>query len=270
MKQSPVLRWIAWFLVAVVFAIACVFLANWQLNRRAEAVAKMQRVVDNYDRPAISLAEIPQQGDVTVLEWQPVQIQGNYIYSKQLLVRNRPIAGQPGFLQLVPFRTESGEILIIERGWIPADSNLKPSKEYPLSDKSVLVLGRIRLGEQSPNRISPAPFVTSINLTDIQALIGEPNESRYYLRLISEQPPQASYPQPIGKPLLDEGNHLSYAVQWIIFAVMGFIALFWAIRQERDYQKMARDPSYVPRKRKRKSASDDEIEDQLLDSSKPN
>ena len=34
------------------------------------------------------------------------------------------------------------------------------------------------------------------------------------------------------KPQLDEGNHLSYALQWILFAIMAAAALVWAIRKE--------------------------------------
>jgi cytochrome oxidase assembly protein ShyY1 len=90
-------------------------------------------------------------------------------------------------------------------------------------------------------------------------------ETDFYLRLVSEAPPESSYPQPLTRPLLDEGNHLSYAVQWVIFAVMGFFALFWAIRQERDYRRMELDSNYVPRSAKRKSNLDSTIEDEILD-----
>jgi hypothetical protein len=90
-------------------------------------------------------------------------------------------------------------------------------------------------------------------------------ETDFYLRLVSESPPENSYPQPLSRPVLDEGNHLSYAVQWIIFAVMGFFALFWAIRQEREYRKMELDPNYVPRSAKQKASVDSLVEDQILD-----
>jgi len=65
--------------------------------------------------------------------------------------------------------------------------------------------------------------------------------------------------------VLDEGNHLSYAVQWIIFAVMGFFALFWAIRQEQEYRRMEKDPTYIPRSARRKANLDARVEDEILD-----
>jgi cytochrome oxidase assembly protein ShyY1 len=58
-------------------------------------------------------------------------------------------------------------------------------------------------------------------------------------------------------PSTDEGNNFSYALQWILFGLMAFAALFWMIRQERD-RALGR-----VRVRVRKRASDEEIEDSL-------
>jgi hypothetical protein len=84
---------------------------------------------------------------------------------------------------------------------------------------------------------------------------------------MSESPGEPSSPQPLRKPILDEGNHLSYAVQWIMFALMGFFALFWAIRQEKEFQRMEKDPTYIPRSQQNKKRTDGDVEDELLDAS---
>jgi cytochrome oxidase assembly protein ShyY1 len=261
-------RWLAWFLLAALFATACVFLAIWQLERRDELVSKIQRMVSNYDSVVIDYSQIASLGgsEVVAYEWHPIALSGSYQIDDQLLVRNRPIAGQPGFLQLVPFRLLTGELVLIERGWIPADSSLAPSATFSPGADQRTITARLRLSELTPNRQSPAGQVTSINLQDIQKLLALDLETDFYLRLISEPDSERAIPQPLGKPLLDEGNHLSYAVQWIVFALMGFYALYWAIRQEGEYRKMESDPNYVPRKRKKKrSEVDSETEDSLLD-----
>jgi cytochrome oxidase assembly protein ShyY1 len=261
-------RWLAWFVLAVLFATSCVFLAIWQLDRRDEVVSKIQRMVTNYDSSAIDFSEIANLSETDVIgyEWHPVILQGSYQAKDQLLVRNRPIAGQPGFLQLVPFKLTSGELVLIERGWIPADSNLAPSAKLIPGEDIRTITARIRLSELTPNRQSPEGQVTSIRLTDLRDLLAQDLETDFYLRLVSEPSSELSIPQPLGKPLLDEGNHLSYAVQWILFALMGFYALYWAIRQEREYRKMEQDPNYVPKKKKKTRAeSDSDAEDQLLD-----
>jgi cytochrome oxidase assembly protein ShyY1 len=261
------LRWLSWFLFASLFAAACVGLASWQFDRRDQAVSKIQRMAENYDKSTIKFDSISGLSleDVTLFEWSPVELTGRYITDQELLVRNRPIAGQPGFIQLVPFQLVSGEIVIIERGWIPADSNLAPATLMTPSQEPKTLIARVRLSELTPNRESPDGFATSIHLESLETTIGIALEQQFYLRLISETPSEAGSPQPLSKPTLDEGNHLSYAVQWILFALMGFFALFWAIRQEQEYRRIDKDPTYVPRAQRNRKRTDGDIEDELLD-----
>jgi cytochrome oxidase assembly protein ShyY1 len=264
---KPWIRWTGWFLVATIFALACVALASWQIDRRSEAVSKIQRVAANYDQTPVGAQEIlvVAESEVLPFEWRKVEIVGNYLTNETLLVRNRAVAGQPGFVQLVPFKLDSGQTVIIERGWIAADSDLNPSSLFTPSEGGKSIIARVRIGEPIPNRDSPAGQLTSINLPEIEAMINETIEKNFYLRLVSETPSEAGYPQPLSRPVLDEGNHLSYAVQWIIFALMGFFAVFWAIRQESEYRKMESDPNYIPRSARRKANLDSSVEDEILD-----
>ena len=261
------LRWLSWFLFASLFAAACVGLASWQFDRRDQAVSKIQRMVENYEKSAIPFGELSTLSldDVTSLEWTPVDLTGQYLTDQELLVRNRPIAGQPGFIQLVPFQLTSGEVVIIERGWIPANSELSPTSSMTPSEEPKAIVARVRLSELTPNRDSPNGFATSIHLESLETTLGTSIEQQFYLRLISESPGEASSPQPLSKPTLDEGNHLSYAVQWILFALMGFFALYWAIRQEQEYRRIEKDPTYVPRSSRNRKRTDGDIEDELLD-----
>jgi cytochrome oxidase assembly protein ShyY1 len=71
----------------------------------------------------------------------------------------------------------------------------------------------------------------------------------------------SEFPKVLSKPELTEGNHLSYALQWILFALMAFAALWWAIKQEVEARKIAADPSYRPKVRKRVGDADKAAED---------
>jgi cytochrome oxidase assembly protein ShyY1 len=242
-------------------------LASWQIERRSEAVSKIERIANNYDLEKLSFEEVSSLSGNSLVgyEWRQVELSGSYLVADTLLVRNRAIAGQPGFVQLVPFLLETGKIVVVERGWIAADSDLNPSNTFLPSESVKSLVARVRLGETIPNRESPSGQVTSINLPEIKQLISLDVEQDFYLRMVSESPAESSYPQPLSRPILDEGNHLSYAVQWIIFAVMGFLALFWAIRQEQEFRRMERDPTYVPRSLRRKANADSSVEDEILD-----
>lgn len=269
MKKTvkPWIRWTGWFLVACTFALACVGLASWQIERRSEAVSKIERVASNYDLDNVSFEEVSLlSGDsIVAYEWRKVELSGSYMSDETLLVRNRAIAGQPGFVQLVPFLLETGETVLVERGWIAADSDLNPSKTFLPSESVKSLVARVRLGETIPNRESPTGQLTSINLPEIGEMLSFAIEKDFYFRMVTESPAESSYPQPLSRPVLDEGNHLSYAVQWVIFAVMGFFALFWAIRQEQEFRRMEKDPTYVPRSLRRKANADSSVEDEILD-----
>ena len=264
---NPWIRWTGWFIVACTFALSCVGLASWQIERRSEAVSKIERVASNYDLEKVSFEEVSSlSGDsVVAYEWRKVELSGSYVADDTLLVRNRAIAGQPGFVQLVPFFLETGETVLVERGWIAADSDLNPSNTFLPSESVKSLVARVRLGETIPNRESPTGQLTSINLPEIEKIFSFVVEKDFYLRMVSESPSESSYPQPLSRPVLDEGNHLSYAVQWIIFAVMGFFGLFWAIRQEQEFRRMEKDPTYVPRSLRRKANEDSNVEDEILD-----
>ena len=244
-------------------------LASWQIERRSEAVSKIERVAANYDLSPVGFDEVSSLDvdSIVPYEWRSVELSGRYLTGDVLLVRNRAIAGQPGFVQLVPFETSNGEIVVIERGWIPADSDLNPSRELFPSETDRTIIARVRLGEVFPNRNSPTGQLTSINLPEISELLSKEVETSFYLRMVTESPAESSNPQPLSRPVLDEGNHLSYAVQWIIFAAMGFFALFWAIRQEQEFRRMDKDPSYIPRAARRKANTDSSVEDEILDRS---
>ena len=50
--------------------------------------------------------------------------------------------------------------------------------------------------------------------------------------MVSEDPAPATRPNALDAPTEDPGPHLSYAIQWILFALMGFIFIGYIIRTE--------------------------------------
>ena len=67
----------------------------------------------------------------------------------------------------------------------------------------------------------------------------------------------------------DEGLHRSYMIQWVIFALIGFFGLGYAVRQEyrlRNVDDPAERQRAEERERRRASKkSDADIEDEILD-----
>ena len=117
-------RWLGYYAMLIVFAIACVLLANWQFDRRDQARAEIARITNNYDRDAVPLRELAPDGtqfDEDTMKWHPVTLSGEYI-GDWVLIRNRPGSGGVGSDLAQGFRTTDGDVLFVNRGWVAAVS----------------------------------------------------------------------------------------------------------------------------------------------------
>lgn len=229
-------RWVLYALVAVIFAVACILLSVWQFNRRAEAVDAMAVVQANYDASPRPLAEVLPGTDTFQMkdEWLPVIARGTYLEDQQVLARNRPYKGQPGFEILTPFLLDTGNIFIVDRGWIPTGNKQDYPDEVPAAPSGEITVVA-RLQENEPKIVGQTNIsgqMGTIHLEDFNEALGGKVYTGAYGLLESEVPSGATTGVLAERPNLTEGNHLSYAFQWIAFAVLGFVALVWGIRTE--------------------------------------
>jgi cytochrome oxidase assembly protein ShyY1 len=277
-------RWTIYIALAVTFAIACAFLSTWQFTRNEERSAQLALVETNYDAPAVALGELIPDGGTLDPEdqWRQVRLVGEYVADDQLLVRNRPHGGTSAFEVLVPFRQEDGRVLLIDRGWVaPGEDSPVPDAVPEPPPGEVTVIARLKPGEQAPasGRSAPDGQVPTINLPLIADAVSPPTgdalERSAYGVLVSEDPAPNAQPSPLQSPSEDPGPHLSYAIQWILFAAMGFIFIGYVIRTERAHRReeeaAASDEGHVPKtapsRRRRDRDADDE--DALLDAAEP-
>tara|TARA_B100000408_G_scaffold86296_1_gene66003 strand:+ start:4850 stop:5704 length:855 start_codon:yes stop_codon:yes gene_type:complete len=270
-------RWSGYVAVAVLFAIACAFLSHWQFERNESRAAELELVDRNYDAVPVGLEDLVPEGSTLDPEdeWHPVVMTGEYLPADQLLVRNRPHGGTAAFEVLVPFRLEDGRILIVDRGWVPpGESSREPDAVAAPPEGTVEVTVRLRPGEAltSSGESVDGGQIPTINLPLIAAVVadGERVEQSAYGALVSEQPAPATTLGALDDPSADPGPHLSYAIQWILFAIMGFVFIGYMIRTEirarrdddEDDEKPADTTGPIARRRRDHDA---DAEDALVD-----
>lgn len=267
MKYASIRRWLGWLVVASIFAIACALLSNWQFARREEALSRISVIKSNYDQAPTDLNELlPYNSFNPDQEWRPVQVRGHYLPETSVLVRNRPLNGQPGFLQVIGFQMDNGKIIAIERGWLPT-GNLQDSPDFvpSVSTGDIELVGRLRPSEPNIGRDAPTGQLATLNLRDWveDRNIQEPVFKGFYLRMQSETPSAGKTVKSMPMPEMSEGNHLSYALQWILFALMALGALLWAIRSEVMARRVESGSRPAEPKRRRLGDSDKEFEDSI-------
>lgn len=266
-------RWLGYLALVVVFAVGCAGLAFWQLARRDEARAEIRHVEENWEAAPRTLDEVvpdPAAFDPDE-KWARVTLSGRYLVDEELLARGRPLDGNPGFEQLVPFQLDDGSVFVVDRGWLPVGNEQDAPDTDPAPPTGpVTVVVRLKAGEPTiAGRGAPEGQIATIHLPTIAELVGKPTYTGAY-GLLDTESPAADRPRAVAKPVADEGPHLSYAFQWVVFGLMAFVGLGWAIRQEYRIRN-ADDPEERVRAEARrakaaaKPKSDADIEDELLD-----
>lgn len=262
-------RWGVYLLIAAAFAVGCVFLSNWQFDRNESRAAEIELVEQNYDADPVPLADlIGADGALDADdEWHPVVLRGEYLADEQVLVRNRPHGGTSAFEVLVPFLDDDGRILIVDRGWVAPGEGSEPDAVPAVPSGEVEVVVRLRTGEQLPSsgRSAPEGQVPTIHLPTIAAGVDGDVIVSAYGRLVSEDPAPETVPGGFDAPTDDPGPHLSYAIQWILFGIMGFVFIFYMIRTEVQKHREEAEGRPAPVKRPRRRDRDADAEDELLD-----
>jgi len=267
-------RWAGYLAVTVLFAIACGLLSNWQFHRREEAVAEIDRITANWDRDPMPLEQVlPDLGAFEVgQKWTPVTVRGRYLEDEQLLARNRPFNGRPGFEVLTPLQLDDGTVFVVDRGWLPVGNEQDLPDDVPEPPRGeVTVVARLKAGEPIiPGRGAGEGQIATVHLPDIADRVAAPTYTGAYGLMAAEDPSPATRPAAAPRPAEDEGSHLSYALQWIAFGVLGFVGLGYAVRNEYRVRN-ADDPAERERARERerrraaRRPTDADIEDGILD-----
>lgn len=238
LKKLTERRWLAWLLVATVWALACVFLGRWQWHRWEEKSVIQDRISTNYDAQPVAVDTLmtatrkPAAGD----EWRQVEMTGTY-QPTTLMVRNRPGPdGEFGY-QTLNVLDVNGRHVVVDRGWVPNGSSARAPQSVPAPPKgTVTVIGWVRPSEKSLGRADVPGQVASISVQDV-ADVTKQSVDAGYVRMRSERLPDGSSPQrPIALERPSQGQaagiNLSYAIQWWLGGIAGYAFVVLRARRE--------------------------------------
>jgi cytochrome oxidase assembly protein ShyY1 len=229
-------RWLLRILAGLVLVVAFVRLGIWQLDRNEERAERNAAIEVNAQRAPVPVEDIGDPGSAVAPDrvWTPVRATGVYDVEHQLVVRLRPLEGQPGVHVLTPLVTASGDAVLVDRGFVPQENVSASSPDVPEPPSGeVEIIGRVRASEEGRGTGGdPATgAIRYVDVDEIAALLPYPVYGAW-VEVIDEQPPPAVAPVRPPAPTLDPGPHLSYAVQWFLFACIGIGGFILLARAE--------------------------------------
>lgn len=232
-------RWIVLSVLVILVSAGCTILGFWQLDRLGERRSTNTVMRARLEGETVPLHQLvaalqPQEGyevDPAHYEYTKVRAGGVLTDEGRVLVRSQVLEGRAGFHAVFPLRLKEGRGVLVNIGWFPLGMDPPPVAELFRPDGRIELVGFLRADQQRPafGRREPEGWldtVARIDVDRIQMQVGM-ELLPFWVQLIEPDDP-ARLPVPAPAPELDEGSHLSYAVQWFSFgliALLGYVAL---------------------------------------------
>ncbi len=217
-KPSPGLS-VALFAIAV----ACLWLGNWQLERREEK----QILFDQFENaPLLSLEQAVKQDR----HFSRVQAWGQFDDTRHVLLDNMIFKGRAGVHVLTPFMLNNGTAILVNRGWLP----LPPDRRHlPLvpTVRSVRTINGIlkkpttdgpRLGKPDELVTDQWPqLVTYLDLETVSDALDTPLHP--WLLQLDPTEPGGFAGRQWKAAVMGPEVHAAYAFQWFALALATMI-----------------------------------------------
>jgi surfeit locus 1 family protein len=244
MKAGPIVA----LLIVLAAAGLCVRLGLWQISRWHEKHARNAAL-----RGALAAEPAPVSQPVpavVLVEDRRVEVSGTFDESRQVLLSAREQADLPGVEVVTPLLLAGDSVaVLVNRGWLyaPDQIHARPLDYRERSPRIVRGIARPlgRRGAGLP--LFTLERDTLHTLWSARSLDPDTLAGRFPYALASwvlvELPGKGVPEKPLrsAPPLLNEGMHLSYAVQWFLFGTILLAvsaALAWTNRPVRPRRRV--------------------------------
>jgi len=239
-------KWIAGHILALAAIVLFVLAGLWQVSRLGDRRELNDRLSNRSQGQPIALPNLSDAAaNPSLLEWTLVEFDGVYDIEGEVILTGQSMDGVSGHDVLTPVRV--GDVtVVVNRGWIPIDAAGPPVPTASPPDTRVHLRGVLRLTQErgSFGPIDPLDGVLDrVARVDLARLESQLRGPVYpmWLQLLSQDPGQRVLPRPRPLPDLGEGPHLSYAIQWFVFA--GIVLVGYPILLRRTARPRGIGPS---------------------------
>jgi len=245
-------RWLLLLLVVLLLAYACLLLGRWQWHR-LEAKKTGNAIIRTNEKTAPTPVDQVLRHGVDppdTAQYKVVSATGTYDPGKSVVVRYQTRDGSPGVDVVVPLVTDSGNALLVDRGWFgTANQGLTDPSQVPAPPTGrVTVTGWVRQDAGGSSAEVVNASARAISSSRIEPAIGIPVYGGF-VQLLTESPEPQTPLTLADPPDLSNGPHFFYALQWWFFGILalfGFGYLAWEEATGRADLRRAQQPAKKP------------------------
>lgn len=229
-------------LTAAVVTGALAGLGVWQLDRAAQKRALAERMAARDQAEPRSVAQLLSRADPAHF---PVADRGQFDNEHAILRDNRMLGGRAGYHLLMPFRTQDGHWVLVNRGWLPRGPSRDELPDIPTMQGTVTIQGHAHVNREAAlvldeqrNAESGWPLrVQRIDRAALSRRLGV-ELAPFIVRLAPDTGPGtgATLPRVWRSRRLGPQRHYAYAFQWFAMAAVAPWLFLLAARRRQQQE----------------------------------
>ncbi len=236
-------RWTLSHLFVLSMVVFMVNLGFWQLGRLDDRKESNSQIRAAMLLEPADFAELL-DADIPPVDNTPTFVSGTYDTSSEVLIANRTFDSQAGSWIVTPLRLDDGRQVAVVRGWVPrlwvAGSDGRdagaPTGRVEITG---LAFASSKGGRVADDEVSGFPELNRMDTARITEVTGFDIEPTW-VKLETQDPAAAELPAPVQQRPLDDGPHLSYAMQWFFFSSATVVVYYLILR--RKWREVAAAP----------------------------
>jgi len=228
-------RALGFILFAALVCAGCVRLGFWQLRRLDQRRALNAMLSERLGSAALPVRDVLR--DTATAAFRRARASGTYDFANEFALAARTRQGSPGANIVTPLRFAGTDTaVLVNRGWVYAPDAMTVDLARWREPDSASVAGYLVAMETGKRgSVTAATNARVVRHLDVDSLAARlPYPVLPFVLVAMEPATNAdSVPARLAAPVMDEGPHLGYAIQWFAFALIGVVGGVFGVRADR-------------------------------------